>query len=600
MLPSSAADSDGADIALREQEVGVALIAWGRFFDARGNRVTVPAPVDGAGAPWLLDFLARQALPLRQAGFTAIQLPPTSKAEGGAGPGCDGYGVFDPRDLGNKKQQGSVPTRYGPKEALTRLIAVAHACDLDVYLDLVLHQRSGENGGPGVFRYLGADGASLNGRGATSPGWFRGVPPDNLPDDDVPNVFFDFAFGRELSYQHCRPPRVTIDDALDFGMWVFRTTGADGARFDDVKGTWAPFVHELMTHGVMASKFFYSEFFDGNRDVLNDWTTNQPMAGRSLVEDFPMHWALQAACNGADAQPLNGAGYAAWRPDLACTFVDNPDTDTSPGQQVISNKLLAYAFLLTVEGYPFVYAKDYFLDSVWPGAYGLQPWIDNLIWIHEHLANGPTSTCYADGKVMVLNRTGQPGLLTALNFDTWNAKPIRCRTSFGSNVQLHDYTGRHGDIWTDTDGFANFTIPSNAFSKGQSYLCFSRAGLNFPTGIAGRSTTQTIFGSNDLDIAAAKNSQALAGRISVEVGSVLSLQIRVDRSGWQAGSAVDFLVADGQDHAVIEGSCAGDQASARGTAAVAGEYRILVTGRQLPETGSAFEIDITYRAPKTV
>jgi alpha-amylase len=580
--------------------VGVALIAWGRFFDPRGNRVTVPAPVDGTGTPWLLDFLAEHALPLRQAGFTAIQLPPTSKAQGGAAAGCDGYGVFDPRDLGSKNQQSSVPTRYGPKAALTRLVAVAHACDLDVYLDLVLHQRSGENGGPGVFRYLGADGVSFNGRGPTSSGWFRGVPPENLPDDDVPNMFFDFAFGRELSYQHCRPPRVTIDDALDFGEWVFRTTGADGARFDDVKGTWAPFVREFMTHGVMASKFFYSEFFDGNLDILNNWATNKPMAGRSLVEDFPMHWALQAACNGADAQPLNGAGYTSWRPDLTCTFVDNPDTDTSPGQQVISNKLLAYAFLLTVEGYPFVYAKDYFPETIWPGAYGLQPWIDNLIWIHEHLANGPTTTCYADGKVIVLNRTGRPGLLTAFNFDTWNVKPIRCRTSFGSHVHLHDYTGRHGDIWTDAEGFADFTIPSNAFSKGQSYLCFSLAGLNFADRITGRPTTQTIFGSNDLDIPPAKNSQALAGRISVESGSPVSLQIRVDRSGWQAGSAVNFLVGDGQGRAVIEGSCTGDQASARGIAAVSGEHRILIAGGELPETGSAFEIDITYKAPKTV
>jgi alpha-amylase len=72
---------------------------------------------------------------------------------------------------------------------------------------------------------------------------------------------------------------------------VFRTTGADGARLDDVKGTWAPFVREFMTHGVMASKFFYSEFFDGNLDILNNWATNQPMAGGSLA----MHWALQAA-----------------------------------------------------------------------------------------------------------------------------------------------------------------------------------------------------------------------------------------------------------------------------------------------------------------
>lgn len=83
-------------------------------------------------------------------------------------------------------------------------------------------------------------------------------------------------------------------------------------------------------------------------------------------------------------------------------------------------------------------------------------------------------------------------------------------------------------------------------------------------------------------------------------GSAISLQIRVNRGGWQAGSAVNFIVADGQGHAVIEKSCTDDQTSARGTAVVAGEHRILVSGRQLPETGSALEIDITYEAPKTV
>ncbi len=98
--------------------MGVALLAWGRFFGPHGERVTVPAPVDGRGAPWLLDFLTAHVRALHNVGFTAIQLPPTSKAQGGAGPGCDGYGVFDPRDIGGKNQQGSVATRYGTKASL--------------------------------------------------------------------------------------------------------------------------------------------------------------------------------------------------------------------------------------------------------------------------------------------------------------------------------------------------------------------------------------------------------------------------------------------------------------------------------------------------
>jgi alpha-amylase len=59
-------------------------------------------------------------------------------------------------------------------------------------------------------------------------------------------------------------------------------------------------------------------------------------------------------------------------------------------------------------------------------------------------------------------------------------------------------------------------------------------------------------------------------------------------------------LADEQGRIVIEGSCVGDHASARGTAAETGKHKIFVAGRQLPENGSSFEIEITYTAPKTL
>ena len=61
------------------------------------------------------------ALHFRQVGFTALQLPPTSKVQGKAGEGCDGYGLFDPRDLGGNNQQSSIPTRYASRDSLARL-----------------------------------------------------------------------------------------------------------------------------------------------------------------------------------------------------------------------------------------------------------------------------------------------------------------------------------------------------------------------------------------------------------------------------------------------------------------------------------------------
>src|SRR5262249_25818085 len=163
----------------------------------------------------------------------------------------------------------------------------------------------------------------------------------------------------------------------------------------------------------------------------------------------------------------------------------------------ISNKLLAYAFILTTEGYPFVYHKDYAKE---PGCYGLKPWIDNLVWIHENLAHGPTVTRWNDAKTIVLERLGAPGLLTAISSDPWNRRTITCATSFGPHAELHDYTGRHQDIWTDGAGRATFTIPSNAFGKGQSYLCFSRPGRDHAIALHERHTTQTFSGAPDLDI----------------------------------------------------------------------------------------------------
>jgi alpha-amylase len=533
--------------------MGVALIAWGRFVDG-GAKVTVPAPNTDLGELWLWDLLALKVPDLRRAGFTALQAPPASKAMGGAGRGCDGYGVFDPRDLGTKSQQESIPTRYGSADSLRRMIACCHSVGVDVYLDVVLHQLSGENGGPGNFKYLGADGRTLNGRGAMQPGCFRGDTGNNDPvppfrrEDPVPVPQDDFPFGREKVYKDCIPPGYTISDAINFGDWLFRTTGADGMRFDDVKGTWAPFVAEFMRAKSMATKFAYSEYFDGNPVNLNEWATSAPMLSRSLVTDFTAHWAMQSACDSGNVAALHDAGYVKWNPFLSCTFVDNPDTDTSPGEQIISSKLLAYAFMLTIEGYPFVYAKDYFGSDVWKGAYGLKPWIDNLIWIHEKLAAGDTITRYLDDKVIVLNRTGGPGLLTALNFDVFNHRTITCETSFGPHTQLHDYTGRIADIWTDTHGNASFTVPPNAFETGQSYVCFSLPGLDTSFEMRTRSTTQTFFGADDLDIPPLVNGVNHIGRVYCETATEVNAIIdHVDISGSPGASILLEILAPGDE-----------------------------------------------------
>jgi alpha-amylase len=273
--------------------VGVCYHAHARFWDEAGNRITVPAPTDPntPDAPWWYDWIAEHAGALKRAGFTAILYPPVCKTASGRGPGADGYGVFDQYDLGSKRQCGSIETRFGARDQLKRSIAVAHACGLDVYVDVVMHQLSGGTQ-EGFYDYLAADGHSKNGRFPKRPGCFRGPPP-RRPQDPVPVPRDDFPFGDEFVYANCEPPGYTTNGMVAFGEWLTRCLDIQGYRVDDTKGTSVGFVKKWMTSGDMAHRFCVSEYFDGNPDGLHWWVHDSGMGGRSAVFDFTLHWALQ-------------------------------------------------------------------------------------------------------------------------------------------------------------------------------------------------------------------------------------------------------------------------------------------------------------------
>ena len=570
--------------------MGVCYHAHARFLDKNGNKVTVAAPVDPAtpDAPWWYDWIASHARDLKRAGFSAILYPPVCKTQSGRGPTADGYGVFDQYDLGSKAQCGATETRFGSREQLQRSIAVAHACGLDVYVDVVMHQLDG--GDNGVYRYLGADGKPKSGRFPKDAGCFRGSPP-RRPDDPVPVPRFDFAFGDELVYVNCEPRGYTRNGMVAFGDWLTRSLDVQGYRVDDTKGTAVAFIHDWMTARSMGSRFCVSEYFDGDPGALNWWVHQSGMNGRSAVFDFTLHFALQGMCDDPnyDMTQMDGAGYAARDPFNAVTFVDNPDTDLSTGEQVIGNKLLAYVFILTTEGYPFVFHKDY---AEAPGCYGLKRWIDNLVWIHENLANGPTTTRWNDPRVIVTERLGAPGLLTALSSDVWNRRTITCQTAFGANAHLKDYTGKHGDIWTDGSGRATFTIPSNVNGSGQSYLCFSPPGRDRAMPLDERPTTQTFFGADDLDIPAAPaKGTARAGRIWCAAHRPLHVRLRAGAAHSAGTLSVEALAPDGSVAATGPADPAGQSFNL--VTPASGWYDLRVTGKGLPAP-VPYELEVTY------
>ena len=66
------------------------------------------------------------------------------------------------------------------------------------------------------------------------------------------------------------------------------------------------------------------------------------------------------------------------------------------------------------------------------------------------------------------------------------------QTGFGRNVQLHDYSGRAGDVWTAWQGNVTIGIPPN--DNGRGYICYSRAGLDKPNPVHRFATTQVFEG----------------------------------------------------------------------------------------------------------
>jgi alpha-amylase len=579
--------------------MGVILHAHYRLMGLNGQKIVMPAPVDRntPNASWWWDRLASQAVEFRRSGFSAVLLPPFCKTASGAAADADGYGLFDNYDIGSKNQFFNIPTRFGDRERLERMIGIMHACGLDIYADVVMHQYFG--GDNGTYRYFGADGKTLDGRFPKQPSCFVGSPP-RVPVDPVADPTGNFAFGDMVSYINSTPKDYMLSGAIDAADWLTRTLDLQGYRIDDVKGMAVEAVRRFLNSKSMAGRFAVGEYFDGNPSALHWWVWNSGMGGRSNVFDFTLHWTIQAMCNNNSRWwmgALEGAGFIAVDPLNAVTFVDNPDTDLSFGENVIWNKMLGYALILTAEGYPCVYYKDYSTD---PGCYGLKPLIDNLIWIHENLAFGSTLTRWGnDAQVYVFERQGYPGLLVGLNNDQWYGYTRTVQTSFGPNVQLHEYTGKHGDIWTNGQGMATFTLPRNV--NGLGYLCFSRPGYGRAFSINRRPTSVTFFGASDLDIGPAVNGGPIeAGRVWCESGTVIEADLIPDTRSWDASTAIALDILGGQGEVLASKQYSASSAGARmrAIAKQSGWATLRLTGRGLPVSGSAYALNVTYTAPQ--
>jgi alpha-amylase len=580
--------------------MGVLLqVAYRR--DANPSPISVPAPADGdPSVPWWWDRVASQARDFKLCGFTAVLLPPLLKTASGQAPGADGYGTFDDYDLGSKDECGSIPTRFGTREQLQRCVAVLHANGIDVYADVVLHQRDGSD--DGTYSYIASGGAG-KGRFPKPRGCFVGDPAQGfVARDPVPDPAHDYAFGDELAPINGVPRGYVRDGLVDAGDWLTRAIDLQGYRVDDVKGLAPSFVSDYLNSKRMRGGFAVAEYFDGNPGALNWWVWQSGMGGRSTVFDFALKFVLQDMCNGSsafDMTRLDHAGFAGFSPLQAVTFVENPDTDFEDAR-IIWNKILGYAYILTSEGYPCVYYKDYATD---PGCYGLKPLIDNLVWIHENLAFGPTVQRWKDYRCFVYERLGYPNLLVGLNSDRYDGwRTVTVQTAFGPYVQLHDYTGRAGDVWTDWQGAVTIGIPPN--DDGHGYVCYSRNGYGQAFSTTTRTTTQEFDGAADLDLAPATNGGSnTVGRVWCGSGTRIDATLTVDMSGCGPGASVVLEIADAGGNVLATAQQSSSSGRATASASGLGATRwvtLRLRGEGLPTAGAPFNLRVTYTGSQTI
>jgi len=366
-----------------------------------------------------------------------------------------------------------------------------------------------------------------------------------LQDPHVFNGANEQFFGPDLAPINGIPRHYIFNGLIASADWLTRALDIQGYRLDDVKGISTDFLFPLLVHTSMQGKFAVGEFFDGNLALVRNWVSNpRGMQNRSSAFDFPLHGLLIQMCNDAghfDMSLLDHAGLAGVDPLHAVTFVENHDTEANPQLgRITRHKPLAYAYILTSEGFPCVFYKDYSTD---PGCLGLKVPIDNLLWIHQKIANGPTQQRWKDHDVFAFERLGGSHLLIGLNNDAATSRTITVDTGFGPHTPLHDYSGHSSDVQTDGNGRTTITIPRNA--NGVGYVCYSRINIGGGFAATSLSVTQEYEGAQDLDIRPADNAAVVqVCRLWVDIDKTITGSLQFDATSWSNTTRIELTLVD--------------------------------------------------------
>lgn len=405
---------------------------------------------------------------LSEAGFTALWLPPASKAANIGGQSM-GYDPYDYYDLGNIDQKGSIKTWFGSKDELLDLIQVAHANNMQVYADIVLNHNSG------------GDEKELNPIDNTER-WTKFIPKSGKFERAYKcfhpspyETWDDGTFGDMPDLCHRNPYVYT--QLIEYARWLIEEIGFDGLRYDCVKGYGGWIVRAIqelraIKNGKSYKPFGIGECWDSDR-TIDDWLneTNAWSDNPASAFDFPLRDRLKDLCDsyGYSLKILTDEeALFKDRPFEAVTFVENHDV--ARNNPIANDKMMAYAFILTHEGYPCIFWHDYYNLEL--GQEDNKSGIAALVRIHEDYAGGTTSVLHVDDNLYVMQRNGfggQKGLIFVLNNqgDGWNGIWVKTEwrnTRFVPGAWRGRDTLVPQEKWTQEEGWGEFWAPPRGYA----------------------------------------------------------------------------------------------------------------------------------------
>lgn len=410
----------------------------------------------------------------QEVGFESLWLPAAYKGASVTGSQSMGYEPYDYYDLGSYNQKGGVETRFGSENELRNLIQNANSKGISAIADIVINHNRGGNPEYNPYLELYKDEFEAA-YGINLDEYYANTDDKFFTETNFTNVASGQFF---RNYTNFHPNTIEISDPgsfinpiqfpdlvhsdpyvwneiLDWGHWLKDDVGFNGWRFDNVVNMYPWVVEEWMNS---IGGWGVAELWDGNPTVLENYLSDIEYS--ASVFDFSLLYRLRDLSTSDGFFDLyrlrDENGLLSSYPSNSVTFVTNHDTERETEYSSIDvNKHLAYAYILTHEGYPSVYWNDYFNPFY-------QPHIQLLTKIHNNYAKGSTSVLFASSDLYIAQRNGDPGLIIAINDNPSNEKFAEVSTKWVSQ-KLIDLTGQAMSVLTNENGECTISVPPNSY-----------------------------------------------------------------------------------------------------------------------------------------